>query len=157
MVMSLLMMSGFALTSCDDTEDGSYVPPITQYEKIAGTWVLNSITQVDEIDGKEMTLTDQFDFDSFGITLSTDDNGQPSTFSVRGNAPALLPESGTWTLENPFVSSDGTPARIHLNDKTVLTVTAVPGAQKVLEFKFTRTSKGQAFVSYKYNLIPVIE
>lgn len=145
------------LTSCDDTDDGSYVPPITQYEKVAGKWVLNSISQVDELNGKEMALTDQFDFDSFVINFSTDEQGNPTSFQVEGNAPALLPVSGTWKLENPFVNSDGTAAKILLNDKTGLTVTAVPGAQKVLEFKFTRTSNGQAFVSYKYNLMPVIE
>jgi len=60
-------------------------------------------------------------------------------------------------LENPFVNSDGSSAKILLNDKIALTVTAVPGAQKVLEFKLTRKSGGKAYVSYIYNLIPVSE
>ena len=29
-VMLLLMLSGYTLTSCNDTDDGSYVAPITQ-------------------------------------------------------------------------------------------------------------------------------
>jgi hypothetical protein len=156
-VMLLLMLSGYTLTSCNDTDDGSYVAPITQYEKVGGKWVLNSITQVDETSSKTMALTSLLDFGSFVINLNTDEQGSPTSFTIDGSAPALLPASGTWKLENPFVNSDGSSAKILLNDKIALTVTAVPGAQKVLEFKLTRKSGGKAYVSYIYNLIPVSE
>lgn len=156
----LLLMAGMAgpaLTSCGDTDDGSYTEPISQYEKIGGRWLLNSVTQVDEQSGKTMTLTGEFDFDTFVINLEKDENNLPTTFTVEGTAPALLPQSGTWRLENPYVNSDGTPARIILNDKTQLTVTAVPGAAQTLEFKLTRRAGGKAFVSYVYNLTPAVE
>ncbi len=157
LLLSLLLVSGCSLTSCNDTDDGSYVAPITQYEKISGKWLLNSITQVDETTSKTMTLTNLFDFGSFVINLNTDSNGEPTTFSVEGTAPELLPVSGSWKLANPFVNSDGTAAKILLNDKTTLTVTAVPGAQQTLEFKLTRKTAGKAYVSYVYNLIPIKE
>jgi hypothetical protein len=149
---SLVAVGLLMLSACASTDDGSYVAPITQYEKIGGNWILNSVTQTDETTTNAMTLTDVFSFDTFGIKLNTDSLNNPTTFEVSGNAPALLPTSGSWKLANPFVNSDGTSAQIVLNDKTNLTVTAVPGANKVLEFKLTRKSNGVAFVSYTYNL-----
>jgi len=146
-----------SLTACNDTDDGSFVKPITQYEKIGGHWVLNSITQIDELTSTSMTLTNQFEFDSFAINLNTDGDFQPTTFSVEGTAPELLPTQGTWRLANPYVNSDGSSARILLNDATELTVTAVPGVSQTLEFKLTRKVNGQPFVSYVYSLIPVVE
>lgn len=156
-----LLVSRLCFTACNGTEDGSYVAPITLSEKINGQWVLSSIKQVDEIASKDIELTGQLDFMSFGIDLQADAENNPTTFSVTGNAPALLPASGNWEMEHPFTNSDGTPARIFLYsgaDKSqkaaVLTVTATPGANRILEFKLTRKQKGQAFVSYIYNLVP---
>ncbi len=140
------------LNSCASTDDGSYIAPITQYEKIGGNWILNSVTQTDESTTTSMDLTNVFDFDTFGISLNVDENNEPTTFAVSGHAPALLPTSGTWKLGNPFVNSDGSSAQIILNDNVKLTVTAVPGSSKVLEYRLTRTSNGVPFVSYTYNL-----
>jgi len=150
--LSLALASISMLVSCASTDDGSYTAPITQYEKIGGNWILNSVTQTDETTTSTMDLTSVFDFDTFGIQLNVDDDNSPTTFAVTGKAPALLPTSGTWRLGNPFVNSDGSSAQIILNDKVTLTVTAVPGAQRVLEYKLVRTSNGVPFVSYTYNL-----
>lgn len=148
----LLLAGAMAFTACDDTEDGSYTAPITQYERIAGTWVLNSVTQVDETTSKTMDLTSAFDFSTFVIHLNCDEKGNPTTFAIDGSAPTLLPTTGTWKLQNPFVNTDGSSAVIVLNDKVNLTVTGLPGTKKVLEYKFTRRQNGKAFVSYVYNL-----
>ena len=139
-------------SSCQKNDEGSYVAPIKLTEKIGGNYVLNSIVQTDEIAGTEMILTSLLDFDTFGISLSQD-----GKFSVSGNAPKLLPESGEWQLDNDFVKSTGEASKIILKgDKTVsLTVTSVPGAKQELEFQLTRTQNGQPFVSYKYNLVSV--
>lgn len=156
-----MFCTGLLFTSCTETEDGSYVAPITLSEKINGTWMLNSIKQVDEISSSDIDLSGQFQFLSFGIELQADADNQPTTFSVTGNAPAILPLSGTWEMEHNFTNSNGNPARIFLytdasktNKAAILNVSAVPGANRVLEFKLTRKQKGQAFVSYVYNLIP---
>ena len=148
----LLMMGSFLLTSCDNTDDGSYVAPITLYEKIGGKWVLNTVTQTDESTSKTMDLTSLFDFSSLVVNLNTDAKGEPSTFTVDGTAPEILPTSGTWKMENAFVNSDGSSAVILLNDHIKLMVTSLPGNKKVLEFKLTRKFNGKAFVSYTYNL-----
>lgn len=156
-----LFSTGAILTSCSDTEDGSYVAPITLSEKINGNWMLNSIKQVDEIASSDIDLSGQFQFMSFNINLEVDAENTPTTFSIGGNAPAILPVSGSWDMEHDFTSSNGTPARIFLysdasktNKVATLTVNSVPGANRVLEFKLTKKQKGQAFVSYVYNLIP---
>ena len=153
LTLALLLLSGTGmLTSCNTVEDGSYVAPITQYEKIGGNWILNTVVQTDETSANTLDLTGVFDFDTFGINLNVDTDGNPTTFEVTGKAPELLPTSGSWKLVNPFVNSDGSSAVIMLNDNTPLTVTAVPGTKPVLEFKLTHKSKGEAFVSYTYNL-----
>lgn len=156
-----LLVTGFCFSACNDTEDGSHVAPVTLSEKINGTWVLSSIKQVDEIATKDIDLSGQLDFMSFSIDLQADAENNPTNFNVTGNAPALLPASGSWEMERPFTNSDGTPARIFLYDgadkskkAALLTVTSVPGANRVLEFKLTRKQKGKAFVSYIYNLVP---
>lgn len=156
-----LVSTGVSLTSCSDTEDGSFVAPITLSEKINGNWVLNSLVQTDEISTTNLDLTGQFNFLSFGINLQADENNNPISFSVSGNAPALLPVSGTWEMEHNFTNTNGTPARIFLyaddnksQKAATLTVNSVPGNSRVLEFKLTRKQKGQAFVSYVYNLVP---
>jgi hypothetical protein len=156
-IVSLLFLIGSCFVSCNDTDDGSYVAPITLYEKVSGKWMLNSIKQVDEISSQSMALTSSLSFDSFAIDLNTDAKENPTTFTVEGTAPAILPTSGTWEMGNKFTNSDGTAAKIllHGTNKTyTLTVTNVPGSDKVLEFKLTRKAKGKAFVSYVYNLIP---
>ncbi len=161
LLLSLIILTGF--TACNDTDDGSYVPPITLGEKIQGKWVLKSLKQVDEIAGQALDLTGQFEFTSFTIDLKADAANNPTTFSVEGNAPAILPASGSWGMGYPYTNADGTASKIILysdaaQSKKVaeLTVTALPGASKVLEFKLTRKVKGQAFVSYVYNLVPVV-
>lgn len=139
--------------SCVDVDDGSYVDPIRLTEKIGGSWILNSITQTDETTGNEMTLTNLLDFDTFSLDLS--EGGQ---FSVVGNAPKLLPVSGTWELDNDFVKSTGEATQLVLKgDKGTarLTVTATPGASPELGFQLTRKQNGAAFVSYKYQLTAI--
>lgn len=160
-LLSSLLVTGLCFAACNNIEDGSYVTPITLSEKINGKWVLNSIKQVDEIAAKNIDLSGQLNFMSFSIEFEADADNNPTTFSVIGNAPALLPISGNWEMEHPFTNSDGKPARIFLYSDAykspkaaVLTVTATPGINRVLEFKLTRKQKGQAFVSYIYNLVP---
>ncbi|MBO4895483.1 MAG: DUF5004 domain-containing protein [Prevotella sp.] len=154
LLLLLALSPSMWLTSCSTIEDGDYVAPITQYEKMEGKWKVNSVTQIDETNQKQMSLTSLFDFESFTINLGMDASGNPTTYAIDGNAPALLPVSGQWKLQNPFVNSDGSAARLMLNENTSLTVTAMPGAQQALEFKLTRTQNGNAFVSYVYNLVP---
>ncbi len=150
---SLLTLGILSICSCASTDDGSYVAPITQYEKIGGNWILNSITQTDESTISTMDLTSVFNFNTFGISLNLDSDKNPSTFEVIGSAPAIIPVSGTWKLAKPYVNSDGSSAKIILNDNVDLTVTAVPGTKSVLEYKLTRKTNGVAFISYTYNLI----
>ena len=107
LLLLLALSPSMWLTSCSTIEDGDYVAPITQYEKMEGKWKVNSVTQIDETNQKQMSLTSLFDFESFTINLGMDASGNPTTYAIDGNAPALLPVSGQWKLQNPFVNSDG--------------------------------------------------
>lgn len=147
------------ITACSDTEDGSYVKPITISEKLHGEWILNSMKQVDEATGQNLDLTDQFNFMSFAIDFKVDSNDDPTTFSIAGSAPSILPTSGSWDMAHNFTNADGTASKVNLysdnakaNKIGVLTITKMPGNTKALEFKLTRKTNGVAYVSYVYNL-----
>ena len=56
-LLLLSLMTGAFFTACNDTDDGSYVAPITLGEKIQGKWTLKSIRQVDETNGQALDLT----------------------------------------------------------------------------------------------------
>ncbi|MGI6242667.1 MAG: DUF5004 domain-containing protein [Prevotella sp.] len=159
-VLFCFMVTALLATSCSTVDDGDYVRPITLNEKIGGKWVLNSIVQTDESNAQTMPLTNLLDFDTFVINLDTDENDAPTTFSVEGNAPVLLPLKGTWTMDYDYTKSDATASQILLKSDagvTRLTVTGVPGSDGILEYKFTRTVNGQPFVSYTYNLMSAVK
>ena len=79
---ALMVASSGFLSSCSSVDDGSYVPPFTQYEKISGQWVVNSVTQTDEVENKKMTLTNLFDFDTFGIQFKVDEDNNPTDYAI---------------------------------------------------------------------------
>lgn len=162
-----LMLCFVILGGCELTEDGSYVAPITTYEKVAGSWNLTNLTQVDEIakaastEPNEVQLTAAFGFSDFQMTLSVDASGQPTTYEVTGGAPNLFTEAGYWKLDNDFVHADGSSSQILLYSDAAktslvdkLTVTAIPGAVANLELKLTRSTNELAYVSYIYKLSP---
>ncbi|MCR5077575.1 MAG: DUF5004 domain-containing protein [Prevotella sp.] len=156
----LLLSATMTFTGCSTVDDGDYTAPITLTEKVGGKWVLNSVVQTDEANARTKTLTDLLDFDTFVINLNQDEAGNATTFSIEGNAPLLLPVSGTWQMDHDFTKSDNTASRILLNDgksETALTVTAVPGNTKTLEYRLTRRTNGQPFVSYTYNLMQAVK
>ena len=158
--IGLLFSTAMAFTGCSTVDDGSFTAPITLSEKIGGKGVVNSVVQTDEANARTKTLTDLLDFDTFVINLNQDEAGNPSTFTVEGSAPLLLPTSGTWKMDYNFTKSDNTPSRLLLNDgkaETALTVTAVPGNMKTLEYRLTRKTNGQPFVSYTYNLTQAVK
>ena len=96
--IGLLFSTAMAFTGCSTVDDGSFTAPITLSEKIGGKWVVNSVVQTDEANARTKTLTDLLDFDTFVINLNQDEAGNPSTFTVEGSAPLLLPTSahGRW-------------------------------------------------------------
>lgn len=164
-IRSLLATALCPLFCACSEDDGSFVEPISLYEKVAGNWKLTRIKQVDEIAAnnggslKEMDLTGFFD--SFNISLNVDGVNNPTTYSIGGNAPALLPASGYWNLDRSFQKWDGTPTTLqlfsdaeHKNLIGKVSVTDVPGVSATLSLKLIRSSKGIPFVSYTYTLIP---
>lgn len=166
----LLMVLVLPFTACNDTDDGSYVAPITVYEKINGDWKITSLKQVDEIakansqSPSEMTLTGEFGFSTFSISLNVDAGSDPTSYKIGGSAPMFFPPEGYWSLDYSFHNTDGSPNVINLFSdagKTTpvgeLYITSIPGSTRAMELRFTRHSKGVAFVSYVYQLSPLNE
>jgi hypothetical protein len=160
----LLLFLPILFIKCEKTDDGSYVDPLTIYEKMAGTWNLTSILLIDEIakansiTPNEVELKAKFGFSDFAITFNVDADSLPTTFEVNSTAPELFLSSGYWDLDSPFVHSDGTSTEIFLYsdaEKTQmvdrLSITAIPGTRSELEFKLIRQSEGTPYASYLYN------
>jgi hypothetical protein len=153
-------------TACTDpTDDGSYVDPVTLYEKIEGEWTLADIRQIDEtakaagISPDEISLFSRFNFGSFKIALNVGADKKSTSYEVKGTAPDLFPKNGFWELDSEFPSASGMAPIINLFSDAAktqaigrLALTAVPGAKKEMELKLTRTTKGVPFVSYLYKL-----
>jgi hypothetical protein len=171
-IIPFLILFTIVLGSCEITDDGNYVAPITNYEKISGTWNLKTIKQIDEIakvnltKPNEFVLTTEFGFSSFQIKLNVDDsiNFNPTTFEVLGNSPELFLKTGFWKLDNPFVNTDGSPTHIMLYSDEAksqlvdqLILAKIPAKDKNLEFKLTRTFENTPFVTYDYLLTPLVK
>ena len=161
----LLLFMILPFSGCDPvTDDGSFVDPITLYEKVGGNWNLADIRQVDEtakaagISPNESSLYAQFSFGTLAFELKTENN-QPASYQVTGSAPELFPNTGFWQLDTEFPFADGTAPKILLYSdaaKTVkigeLSITSMPGARTEMELRLTRTTQGVPFVSYIYSL-----
>ena len=151
------------ITGCYKTDDGTYTDPITIYEKVGGSWQLTKLIEVDEIavassiTPDNFNLTREFDFRSFTLTLNVDENFQPTSYEVGGNAPELFAKSGFWGLSNPYPNTDGTAVKIQLYSdeaKTTLvdelSLASLPGTKATMEFNLTRISNGLPYVTYQY-------
>lgn len=158
------VMCFFAL-SCDNIEDGSYVDPITIYEKVNGNWQLANLKMVDEvakankIEPNEETLNSYFNYEDFKINFSVDENNKPTTYEVTGNVPPLFAPKGYWALSSDFQQTNDVATKIYLysdaqkTQKTdELRIVSVPGKNKEMQFQLTRSSDGVAFVSYVFKL-----
>ena len=161
-----VLFTAFLFVGCSMMDDGSYVKPITLYEKVNGNWQLSSIRQIDEtakasnMSVTEMPLTEQFNFGSFATALNADVNNNPSTYAVSGEAPELFPNKGYWDLDLEFPSAGGTSSIIYLYSDAAkaqlterLVITTPPGTDGVMELRLTRMSNGVPFVSYQYKLL----
>lgn len=151
--------------SCSDTEDGSYVEPITIYEKVNGTWSLQNLTMVDEfakanaIKPDEQDLSALFNYENFQIKLNTDESFKPTTYEVLGEIPPLFEPNGYWNLNSSFQPTNSGDLIMYLYsdaEKTKLTdelkITSVPGSNNLMQIKLIRKSGGIPFVSYNFKL-----
>lgn len=152
---------------CYQTDDGSYVAPITIYEKINGSWSLDQLTLVDEyakanaITPDNDDLTSWFNYQTFQIKFSVDENDEPTSFEVTGDVPELFLKSGYWSLSSSYPNTDLSAVRINLYSDASKTdivdqlrLTSIPGAQETMEIQLVRESNGIAYASYLFNLSP---
>lgn len=164
-IFLMLFLCSIFLGACELTDDGDYVNPITNYEKISGTWNLKAVKEIDEIAKVNLTkpyefiITTELTFTTFQIILNTDEDFNPTSFEVLGTAPKLFLTSGYWKLDNPFVNTDGSATSILLYsdiEKTQLvdklSLAKIPGTSSQMEFKLTRSAAGTPYVSYYYTL-----
>lgn len=161
------LMCFFAL-SCDNTEDGSYVDPITIYEKVNGNWGLTNLKMVDEvakankIEPSEENLSTYFNYEDFKINLSVDENNKPTSYQVTGNVPPLFAPKGYWELSSDFQQTSGSATKIYLysdaqkTQKTdELRLISVPGKNEEMQIQLVRSSGGTPFVSYIFKLTAI--
>lgn len=158
------MMCFFAI-SCDNTEDGSYVDPITLYEKVNGNWALTNLKMVDEvakaskIEPSEENLSTYFNYEDFKIKFNVDEKNNPTSYEVTGNVPPLFAAKGYWALSSDFQPTNNGANKIYLysdaqkTQKTdELRLISVPGKNEEMQIQLTRSSGGVDFVSYVFKL-----
>ena len=158
------MMCFFAI-SCDNTEDGSYVDPITLYEKVNGNWALTNLKMVDEvakankIEPNEENLSTYFNYEDFKIKFNVDEKNKPTSYEVTGNVPPLFAAKGYWALSSDFQPTNTGANKIYLysdaqkTQKTdELRLISVPGKNEEMQIQLTRSSGGVDFVSYIFKL-----
>ncbi|SHH70797.1 DUF5004 domain-containing protein [Flavobacterium defluvii] len=159
-----LFMCFFAI-GCDNTEDGSYVDPITIYEKVNGNWGLTNLKMVDEfakankIEPSEENLSTFFNYEDFKINFSVDEKNRPTSYEVTGNVPPLFAPKGYWALSSDFQQTNASAVKIYLYSDAAKTqktdelrVTSVPGSNDEMEFQLVHSSGGTPFVTYVFKL-----
>lgn len=164
-ILLLWLIIVFQLPGCYQIEDGSYVEPITTFEKINGTWNLTKLTMVDNyakanaFDPVEMDLTSWFNFETLQIKLNVDENNTPTTYEVGGTMPELFPKSGYWDLSSAFPNTNLTAPAINLYGSAAKTdkigellLTSVPGASSEAEIQLVRYADDVPYVSYVFKL-----
>lgn len=160
-----LVVIGFIAISCNEFDDGSYVAPITVYEKINGDWSLMNLKMVDQyaklnaIEPSEQNLSAMFNYEDFIIRFGVDENLNPTFYEVLGNVPPLFPPKGFWELSSPYSQTDSGALKIYLykdaqkTEKTdELRLTSIPGSSGEMEIQLIRVSGDAAFVSYIFKL-----
>ncbi|TRZ45751.1 DUF5004 domain-containing protein [Robertkochia solimangrovi] len=153
------------LTACDNQDDGSYVAPITLYEKVHGEWSLMKLTMIDEfarangITPDEQNLSTLFNYPDFRISFNVDEAMNPTRYQVMGDVPPLFEPEGFWMLSSDFQPTNSAAVRILLYqnaDHSVQTgelrLTSVPGSNGEMEIQLVRITEGVPFVSYVFNL-----
>lgn len=163
-----VMMCFFAI-GCDNTDDGSYVEPITIYEKVNGNWGLTNLKMIDEsakankIEPSEENLSTYFNYEDFKIKFNVDEKNSPTSYEVSGNVPPLFAPKGYWKLSSDFQPVNPTGAtKIYLysdaqkTQKTdELLITSIPGKNGEMELKLVHASGGVPFVSYVFKLTTI--
>lgn len=160
-----LFASTLIFVGCEKTEDGTYVAPITLYEKVSGSWRLSRLIMSDEdakrnnIRPNEEVITNVLGFSTFTIELNVDQNNRPTTYKVGGNAPNLFAPEGYWDLSSDFPRSDLTPVIIRLysdaertNLIDQLSIAQIPSQTLPFEFRLTRSVNQIPFLTYLYRL-----
>ena len=158
-----------SLFGCTNTEDGSYVDPITLYEKVNGNWGLTNLKLVDEfalknaIEPHEENLSTYFNYEDFKIKFNVDEKNQPTSYEVLGDVPPLFAPKGFWRLSSDFQQTNASgPVSIYLysdaqkTQKTdELKLTSVPGNSDEMEFKLVHSSGGSTYASYVFKLTAI--
>lgn len=164
----LIILSVVLLFSgCFETEEGTYVAPITTYEKVKGVWNLSSLVLKDDyaasldLEPSEVNLTNLFNFNNLQLTLNVDDNNQPLDYIVNGDIPKLFPTSGYWELSSSFPTTNLEPALIYLysdvektNKIGELNLTAIPTGNNSMEIRLIRSSNQVPFATYIFKFFP---
>jgi len=112
---ALALSSILMITSCQPDDDFTIGEPANRVEQLAGTWKLQSVTQIDllaqsnnfndparpDIDLIKQDVTAAAPFTDLTITFAQS-GGTPSTFTVNyGNAPHIFKHTGgNWSVDN---------------------------------------------------------
>lgn len=152
------------LSACQPDEFPEIGEPIDRIAQMEGTWVITSVTQIDDdamrkgfpAFATQQDITQSFAFTQFRVQLELNGSGNPGGFTVLpGDSPNLLGRvtSGTWSVDNPDFPSriifrgGGTTATLDLASLRDLDNNALTLRTRRFE---VRQGELQPFVTYNY-------
>ncbi|MEN7549089.1 DUF5004 domain-containing protein [Rapidithrix thailandica] len=160
--IGICLLLWWGVSACQPDDFPAIGDKVNKIEGIEGDWSVQSVKQIDEIalnDGAlnyEMDITDLFDFDDYHISFTSDDEGNPATFEVKGKAPNYVDTEGTWQFDNVefptkvMLFTDGATEAT-----SVFYLNRVPSKGFNLELKFQRFEGDIPILSYVYTFTKV--
>jgi len=153
------------LYACTPDKDFSVGTPQNRMAQLAGTWKLQSVTQVDinardnnfvdptrpNVSLVQQDITTLAPYTDLSVTLTEDGTNAPTTFTVNyGNAPKIFKVSnGAWKVDNT-----STPGAIKFINGTDTTATVLGNvnalANKTLNLQIFRYRDGEPLTQYNY-------
>lgn len=165
-IIALFGLSVIFLNACKPDTDFSIGAPQNRVQQLAGTWKLQTVTQID-LDAKSKNFSDpsrpgidiiQQDvtqaaaFTDIALTFNEDGSFIPSTFSINyGNAPKIFKiSSGNWKVDN--LKSPGVIKMFNGADTaTSLLVNVNNLPQNLLTLQFIKYQGAKPEIQYNYN------
>jgi hypothetical protein len=151
-----IFLSVLVVTSCRPDD----FPPIgernTIVPQLAGTWKLTQVIQIDNDAARKgfpafaqtQDVTSDFPFSEFSITLNTDAEGNPTTYTITtGNSPNIIGDvtSGAWTTDDVAF-----PSKIQFGLVSIELGSFAELANGAMQFKLVRLQDNNVVVTYQY-------
>ncbi|MCO4294391.1 DUF5004 domain-containing protein [Solitalea sp. MAHUQ-68] len=154
----ILLPMVLSIVSCQPEDVKPVGEPVNIVSGLSGEWSTEQVIQIDNDAVKKgfpyqrLDITSLYPYTTMKLILSTDNDGNPTTFSFDpGSAPSLIPiSSGDWSVDSEIA-----PSVITLTnggnsvDVQIANYTSLRNDELVL--KVVKTLSGKPVLTYEYH------